>query len=230
MSLKTDQLRYFVTVAEEGQITRAAKKLYIAQPALSQAIAQLESELGLQLLERHAKGVRLTAAGEAFLEKARAVVETEREVSLTAESLARAARGRARGRLHRAATAARREPAVRRLRVGAPDCEVCFRELPFPRGETRTWIENVDVTLDSAARYGRGIGSFPVRVEPRALMVSADHPLCEPPEVGVEDALEETFISYGPDVQPAVGGLSQPRRPSRRPPAATTSRPRRHIA
>ena len=92
MSLKTDQLRYFVTVAEEGQITRAAKKLYIAQPALSQAIAQLESELGLQLLERHAKGVRLTAAGEAFLEKARAVVETEREVSLTAESLARAAR------------------------------------------------------------------------------------------------------------------------------------------
>src|ERR1700751_5984774 len=93
MSLRTDQLRYFVAVAEEGQITRPAKKLYIAQPALSQAIAQLESELGLQLLERHAKGVRLTAAGEAFLEKARVAVETEREVSLTLEPLARAAKG-----------------------------------------------------------------------------------------------------------------------------------------
>jgi len=60
------QIQYFVAVAEEEQITRAARKLHLAQPALSQAIAQLESQLGVALLERHAHGVTLTAAGEAF--------------------------------------------------------------------------------------------------------------------------------------------------------------------
>jgi hypothetical protein len=54
------QLRYLVTVADERQVTRAARKLEIAQPALSQAITQLEAELGLQLLERDARGVTLT--------------------------------------------------------------------------------------------------------------------------------------------------------------------------
>jgi len=64
------RLRYFVTVAEEGQITLAAEKLHVAQPALSKAIARLESDLGVKLLKRHARGVTLTAAGEAFLPKA----------------------------------------------------------------------------------------------------------------------------------------------------------------
>jgi LysR family transcriptional regulator, benzoate and cis,cis-muconate-responsive activator of ben and cat genes len=223
MSLKTDQLRYFVTVAEEGQITRAAKKLYIAQPALSQAIAQLESELGLQLLERHAKGVRLTAAGEAFLEKARAVVETEREVSLTAESLARAARG-----VLEVGFIGPPPPLVANRLFAAfagqhPDCEVCFRELPFPRGETSAWLENVDVTLSHPPELSDEIRAVPVRVEPRALMVSAEHPLCERASVGVEDALEETFISYGADVQPEWAGFHSLDDQRGGPPAATTT-------
>jgi DNA-binding transcriptional LysR family regulator len=73
------QLRYFVTVAEEGQITRAARRLHIAQPALSQALAQLEAELDIVLFERHPRGVTLTPAGEAFLVKARAALAAEAE-------------------------------------------------------------------------------------------------------------------------------------------------------
>src|SRR5213593_484826 len=92
MPLRLEQLRYFVTVAEEGQMTRAARKLHLAQPALSQAIAQLEGELGIDLLERHPRGVTLTPAGEAFLPKARAALDADTDAALTARSLARAAR------------------------------------------------------------------------------------------------------------------------------------------
>ncbi len=93
MPFRPGQLHYFVTVAQEGQITRAARKLHIAQPALSQAIAQLETDLGLKLLERHARGVTLTEAGEKFLEKARVAVAADRDALQTAQSLARAQTG-----------------------------------------------------------------------------------------------------------------------------------------
>jgi LysR family nitrogen assimilation transcriptional regulator len=65
------RLRYFVTVAELGSLTRAAEALHVAQPALSQHIRGLESELGVQLLARGPRGVTLTEAGQRMLVEAR---------------------------------------------------------------------------------------------------------------------------------------------------------------
>src|SRR5215208_4404004 len=64
-------LRYFVAIAEERSFTRAAERLWITQPGLSQQMRALERELGVQLLERHPRGISLTQAGELFLERAR---------------------------------------------------------------------------------------------------------------------------------------------------------------
>ena len=68
------QLKYFVTVANEGQITKAAQKLFMAQPPLSRHIIELEKEIGKPLFLRTKKGLELTSAGEALLQKAQDLI------------------------------------------------------------------------------------------------------------------------------------------------------------
>src|SRR4051794_3226922 len=67
-------IRYFVAVAEEGNVTRAAERLHIAQPPLSAAVRQLEQQLGVRLLDRTGRRVKLTAAGALLAERGRALL------------------------------------------------------------------------------------------------------------------------------------------------------------
>ena len=68
-------LRYFVAVAEEENVSRAALKLHVSQPGLSRQIRDLEDEIGFSLFERGAKSLKLTNAGKAFSTEARAVIQ-----------------------------------------------------------------------------------------------------------------------------------------------------------
>jgi DNA-binding transcriptional LysR family regulator len=73
------RLSYFLAVVDEGTVTEAAKRLHVAQPSLSQAVRALESELGAELFYRVGRGLRLSAAGEAFVGPARQVLRAIEE-------------------------------------------------------------------------------------------------------------------------------------------------------
>ena len=83
-------LRYFVAVAEMENVSRAALKVHVSQPALSRQIRDLEDEIGFSLLERTAKSVRLTDAGRAFLDNARALLQNAEEAVTKARAVASA--------------------------------------------------------------------------------------------------------------------------------------------
>jgi molybdate transport repressor ModE-like protein len=76
MSFTLRQVRYFVAVAESGSISRAARQLSVSQSALTEAVKDLESDLGTVLLERSGRGVSLTHRGQMFLRHARRILET----------------------------------------------------------------------------------------------------------------------------------------------------------
>ena len=92
MSLRA--LRHFVVVAEELHMHRAAERLHIAQPALSQQIKQLEQRLGVVLFSRANRRLTLTAAGEAFWQKTRLALEMVDQAALDAQRTARGEQGR----------------------------------------------------------------------------------------------------------------------------------------
>ena len=76
------QLRYFVTVAEEKNITAAAKKLYISQPPLSTQLHQLEQELGCVLFERGPRRIQLTEAGRMLYNRATAILQLTEQAQM----------------------------------------------------------------------------------------------------------------------------------------------------
>jgi DNA-binding transcriptional LysR family regulator len=138
------QLEYFVVIAEEGSLTRAAKRLLVAQPSLSQQVAALEAEVGGTLLERLPRGVRLTAAGERFLGEARAAVAHAE----AARRAAREALGLEAGELHIATIPSVAvgvlTPALRRWLQLHPSVEIGLREYTHRR------------IMDEAMREGDG--------------------------------------------------------------------------
>jgi DNA-binding transcriptional LysR family regulator len=88
------QLEYLVAVVDDGGFTRAAERLHVAQPGVSAQIRRLEAELGQELLERSARGVRPTAAGEAVLPYARAAIAAVRGVRAAVDELSGLLHGR----------------------------------------------------------------------------------------------------------------------------------------
>jgi DNA-binding transcriptional LysR family regulator len=207
MAFRRGHLEYFVAVAEEGQVTSAARRLGVAQPAVSQAIAQLESETGLQLLERHARGVRLTAAGESFYAKARLAVAATGDAMSTARSLARAQQGTIEFGFLGAPPSIEGRIEMEGFAMAYPDIDVRYRDLPFPTRSTSAWLGEVDVAACHLPPTDEAVWCKVIRREPRIALIPGEHPLAGREHLDVAEVLDETYIGFDPSVDPDWAGF-----------------------
>jgi|SRR5215471_10271632 len=196
--MELHQLRYFVTVVREGTFTKAADRLYITQPSLSEQIRKLETELGGQLFQRLGRRLALTSAGEAFLPHAeKALFEVEQARARIEE-----VRGLRLGRLSIGAipsVAARLLPAfVAEFRARHPGVDVVLRE-----GSLSTDLEQQvhDGALDLAIiRLPGRRTDLEERLlvrEPLVLVVPPGHRLGDRRSVALADLASEPFVTTG---------------------------------
>lgn len=207
MNFKRGHLLYFVTVAEAGQITRAARQLNVAQPALSRAITQLECDLGFKLLERHARGVTLTPAGEVFLVKARVAVSAWSDALATAQSMARVRRGTIEFGFVGVPPGLDSPALMETFAQDYPEIDVCYRELAFPSALTSSWLADVDIAVCHRPPTDEAVWTYVLRREPRVVLVSSRHRLAASHELCVAEVLDETFVGFHPAVDPGWAGF-----------------------
>ncbi|MBN6041277.1 LysR family transcriptional regulator [Amycolatopsis sp. 195334CR] len=181
-------LRYFVTVAEELHFGRAAQRLNIVQPAVSQQIARLERELGTRLLDRSPRTVRLTEAGHRVLTAARetlAAADRVREVVHEPSCVVRI--GTAAG------LTARLERGIDALREQNPEFELVLVDLPVAERIAALRRGELDLALVRGPVSAPGLRVLPVWTEALHAVVSRRHPLAERSSVTIGDLAEHVL-------------------------------------
>ncbi len=188
-------LRYFVAVASELNFTKAAGKLFVAQPALSTQIADLERELGIALLIRNTRAVQLTAAGRAFLKDAQAIL-----------AAAEGAKGRAvrvsRGEVGELAIGFFAAPAmfflpdvIRRYRLKFPDVAIRMHELTPDKQLSAFAREEIDIGFTRPLPVGYANMAARVLFREHFLAVVAEtHPLASRRKIQLSELAPEPFV------------------------------------
>ena len=191
-------LRYFVAVAHEGHITRAAERLNMQQPPLSQQIRALEREVEATLFVRHPRGVTLTDAGRSFLTDAEAILAQAEQAKIRARRTARGETGRIAVGF---TTSAPFHPlvarAIREFRLKRPDVSFALEE--SSSGDLVSGLR--DGRLDIAfIRSGlvdpQGIDVHALLHEDTAVAFPARHPLARQASLNLKELADETFILY----------------------------------
>jgi len=189
------QLRYFVAVAEEGNISRAAKRIFLTQPALSRQIKVLEDEIGQCLLERQAHSIRLTPVGEALLREAR---ELLRHAEQVLERVRVAECGlRLRVGYAPSLAAGLLSAAVETFTQTHPDARVELFDLTT--GEMLAGLERgkLDVALSvGQQRETRGLEWTPLVRTPWQLAVNRNHPLARRSRVTPAQVAREPLLVF----------------------------------
>lgn len=212
-------IRYFVAVAEEENVTRAARRLHVSQPGLSRQIRDLEDELGFLLLERSAKSVRLTDAGRTFLTEARSVLQRAEDAVKAARSVALGETGEIHVGYAPSPTVELLPCALHAFQNTAPGVRVELHDLSTEEmlrglGEGKL---HMCLMVRPSAKAMTGLKFELLREYPTCVGVSPAHPFARQKQVRLEQLNGEPLLAFSradyPEFQPmleemmaAVGG------------------------
>ncbi len=196
MDLNLRLVRYLVAVVDEGHFGRAAQRLHISAPALSQQVRKLERALGVPLLDRSAHPVRPTPAGDRFLDEAReALVAADRAVAAVMAHRREQATMLRLGFMT-APAGWRIRQLLDELRREVPEVSVELLELPWGQQTTAVRDGVVDASLVRLPFSAtNGLRFDPVHVEQRVVALPAMHPLAARPAVELVDLDGEPHVT-----------------------------------
>jgi DNA-binding transcriptional LysR family regulator len=188
------QLRSFVAVAEELHFRRAADRLHLAQPSVSQQIRTLEAELGVQLFERNRRGATLTPAGAALLGEARELLSRADRAARVARAIGTGERGRLRMSLTRSLTGGVAGAIVAAYRAQYPEVE-----LVLSLGTTMLHVEQlyageIDVGFVRPPLEDPGLEELRLGREPMVCVLPRGHRLTRRSTVRPRDLDSEPLV------------------------------------
>jgi LysR family transcriptional regulator, benzoate and cis,cis-muconate-responsive activator of ben and cat genes len=189
------QLRYFMAVAEEGNISRAAKRIFLTQPALSRQIKTLEGEIGQCLLERQAHSIRLTPVGQALLREARELLQ---HADLALERVRAAGRGlRLRVGYAPSLASGILSAAVESFSQTHPNARVELFDLSTAEMLAGLESDKLDVALTvGQERDRRGLKWTPLVRAPFRLAVNQNHPLARRKGITPAEVAHEPLLAF----------------------------------
>jgi DNA-binding transcriptional LysR family regulator len=218
VDLNLHLVRYLVAVVDEGHFGRAAERLYVSTPALSQQIRKLERAVGVQLLDRSAHPVRPTAAGTAFLVEARAALHAADRAVAAVQAYRRELAGTLRIGFMTAATGAHFRPLLEQLRRREPAAAVQLVELAWGEQASAVRDGKVDASLmRPPVADATGLCFDVLFREPRVVALPATHRLSGRASVSLGDLDGEPHVRDDAAEQEWVRWWACDPRPSGRP-------------
>ena len=188
--------RYFVAVAEEENVSRAALKLHVSQPGLSRQIRDLEDEIGFSLFERSAKSVRLTKAGKVFLTEAREVLLHAEEAVKKARAISGGISGELNVGYAPSLTVQILPVMLRAFQGNQPHVRVTLHDLSSEEMLTQLGSKKLQValTVQPPAKQLRGLAFVEIARYAMVVAVAPNHPLAKLKAITLQQVASEPLI------------------------------------
>lgn len=190
-------LRYFLAVAEEGHFTRAAARLHITQPTLSHQIQELETQLEVQLFDRVARGVRLTAAGELLVGHAKRVLGELTKAQVALDELRGLKRGVLKVGMVQTVNACVIPEIIARFSEAHPGIDIACAEMAAADIESDLEAGKLHLGISFVPPCRKGLAGRPFFSEELVVVVALDHPLASRRRLNVRDLSGQAMALLG---------------------------------